>query len=743
VIGTALRHYRIVDALGAGGMGVVYRAHDERLDRDVALKLLPAGALADEDSRRRFHREALALSRLSHPGIATIFTFEADQGLDFLVMECVEGRTLETVLADGPLSERDVRDLGGQIAEALAAAHEQGVLHRDLKPANIVVTPHGQVKVLDFGLARLLGGDERAAVPATVGRLVAGTLPYMAPERLLGAESGIAADLYALGAVLFEMTTGRAPHRAEPATALVYEIVNAPAPRAASLRPGVSASLDTLIARLLEKDPAARPPDAGAVYEALVAKPDEPAAPTAGEPLRSLVVLPLDHLSRDPADEFLADGMTGTLIAELARLHGLRVISRTSAMSYKGTRRPLPEIARALRVDAVVEGTVQRVGERLSVSVRLVEAATERTLWSERYDRPLTDVLTLQLEVAGAIAEGVRLSLTPREHAHLSVPRAVSPRAWEHYVRGRHFWEQRTPEAVTRALASFQQAIDEDPAWPLAWTGVADCHNVRGAFRWMGSAATFPLGKAAALRALELDPGLGEAHCSLAFALLYHEWNWDAAGRAFMRSLELQPGYATARQWYAEYLVSLARFEQARAEAARAAALDPLSWVIANTVGDIHYYSRHFDDAVRQYQRAIELAPHAALTQLNLARTYEALERHDEAVAGMRRGVEMSGQDPDASPAVAHTLAVAGRHDEARRVLARVLPRSEAGQVSPYSVATVYAGLGERDQAFAWLDRALEDRDRMMVQALVHPRLDPLRGDPRFDRVLHRVGLGR
>jgi serine/threonine-protein kinase len=741
VIGTTLRHYRIVDALGAGGMGVVYRARDERLDRDVAIKLLPAGALADEDARRRFHREALALSRLSHPGIATIHAFEADQGQDFLVMEWVQGRTLEALLADGPLPEADVRELGGQIAEALAAAHEQGVLHRDLKPANIVVTPHGRVKVLDFGLAHLLGIDGRAATPVTDSRIVAGTLPYMAPERLLGVESGVASDLYALGAVLFEMATGRPPHRAEPATALVYEIIHAPAPRAATLRAGLSAALDGLIARLLDKDPAVRLPDAAAVCAALGEPDGSAAAPAEGAALRSLVVLPLENLSGDPAREYLADGLTEALIAELARLHGLRVISRTSAMAYKGTRRSLPEIARALRVDAVVEGTVTSAGDRIVVSVRLVEAATERALWSDRCERALTDVLALQREMGAAIADGVRINLA-RDLTAPAVRRTVPPRAWEAYVRGRHFWEQRTPAGVARALAAFQEAIDEDPAWALAWTGVADCHNIRGAFRWGRPDETFPPGKAAALRALELDPALGEAHNSLAFALLYHEWDWDGAGAAWVRSLELQPGYATARQWYAEYLVSLARFEQARVEVVRAAALDPLSWVIACTVGDVYYYSRRFEESEREYRRAMELAPSATMPHLSLARTWEELQRHDEAVETMRRGVVMGGQDPAESPAFAHTLAVAGRHDEARAVLARVLERAAQGRVSAYPVATIYAGLGERDPAFTWLDRAVEERDRMIVQALVHPRLDPLRGDPRFDSILRRVGIG-
>lgn len=742
MIGTTLHHYRILEPLGAGGMGQVFRALDERLAREVAIKVLPPEVLSTEAQRERFHREAMLLSRFSHPGIAAIHAFESDRGMDFIVMEAVAGRTLAAMLADGPLVESEVRTLGVQIAEALAAAHEASVVHRDLKPSNIMVTPRGQAKLLDFGIGRLLEFESERAAEAgrTDPRILAGTLPYMSPERMLGHESGVAPDLYSLGAVLYEMATGRPPHRAELPTALIYEVLHRTPLPPSQLRPGIAADFDQLVLELLDREPVLRP-DARAVAERLARTDGRPAAADGTQAIRSLVVLPLVDHSVAPSSGYFADGMTEALITELARLDSLRVISRTSAMAWKGSRRPLPEIARALRVDAVLEGSVATENTRVVVSLRLVDAASERSLWAERFERPLTDVLDLQRNIAVAVADGVRVRMTPSQQAHFVSSRPVSPRAYEAYVRGRFFWEQRSPEAVTRALESFQKAIEEDPTYALAWTGVADCHNIRGAFRWLRSSESFPPAKAAALRALELDPDLGEAHTSLAFGLQYYEWNWPAAALEFQRALELQPGYSTARQWYAEHLVSIGRFDEALCEAVKASETDPLSPVIALAHGDIHYYRREYEQAIAEYRRALDLAPNFFLGGMNIARAQEQLGLYDEAIEGFRVALARIGSDPEDSAAVAHAYAVAGQRASAERVLERVLERAKTSLVSPYAIASVYSGLGDKDAAFHWLDQALGERDRMMAQLLVHPRLDPLRGDPRFERFLHAVGL--
>jgi serine/threonine-protein kinase len=752
MIGTTLSHYRILEQIGAGGMGVIYRARDERLEREVAIKVLPAGALADDAQRRRFHREALALSRLNHPGIATVHEFDREGGADFIVMELVAGETLAARLHAGGLPPEDVIAFGVQIAEALEAAHERGVLHRDLKPANIVVTAKGRVKVLDFGLAKLVqaGVDTRATTLLTAGDAIAGTLAYMAPEQLLGEEVAAPSDLFALGIVLYEMATGRLPWRQTLSTALVNEILRTAPPAPTEVRPDLPAHLERVILKALTKDPAQRYASAAELAADLRAGPGaldtaerRERAPAAATPagIASLAVLPLRNLSGDPEQEFFADGMTEALIARLAQIGSLRVISHTSAMTYKGVRKSLPQIARELSVDAVVEGSVLRAGERVRITAQLVEAASDRPLWSNTVDRPLGDILDLYSEVSRAIADELRARITPNERVRLVGARSVQPAAYEAYLRGRHFWNKRTPEGLAKAIACFQESIDADPLYALAWSGLADCHNTLGAFRWKPARQAFPLAHAAAARALELDPDLAEGHTSLAFALEQYDWDWPRSDDAYRRAIALHPGYATARQWYAEFLTALGRFEEAFGEIARAVELDPLSPVVGTSHGDTFYYARRYDEAIACYQHTLELDPRFPWARFNLGRALQELGRHDEAIRTFEAALRDAGMSLEDSPALAHAWAAAGDRVRAGAILDRVIERWREGRVSPYSVANVYAALGDRDQAFVWLERALEDRDRMMVSLRVHPRLDPLRGDPRFTDLLRRLRL--
>ena len=751
MIGTTLSHYRILEQIGSGGMGVVYRARDDRLERDVAVKVLPAGALADDTQRRRFHREALALSRLNHPGVATVHEFDREGGADFIVMELVAGETLAARLKEGALPPEQLTDLGIQIAEALEAAHERGVLHRDLKPANIVVTGKGRVKVLDFGLAKLIqaGVDTRATTVPTAGDAVAGTLAYMAPEQLLGEEVNAGSDLFSLGVVLYEMATGRLPWRQALATAMVNEILHTTPEPPTVLSPDLAPHLERLILKALEKHPADRYASAAELAADLRAGPaasDElPQRSRPGSPgataIASLAVLPLRNLSGDPEQEFFADGMTEALIGRLAQIGSLRVISHTSVSVYKGVRKPLPVIARELRVDAVVEGSVVRAGERVRVSAQLVEAASDRHLWSNTYDRPLGDVLDLHSEVSRAIVEELRAHLTPNERLRLSGARPVDPAAYEAYLRGRFFWNKRTPVGLAKGSACFQESIDADPLYAPAWSGLADCHNLLGAFRWKPSREAFPLARAAAARALELDPDLAEGHTSLGFVLQYHDWDWDRADAAYRRAIALNPGYATARQWYADFLTGMGRLGEAFAEVERAVELDPLSPVVGTSHGDTFYYARRYEDAIARYRRTLELDPGYRWARLNIGRTLQQMGRHEEAIRTFEEAHRDAGMSLEVSPILAYAWAAAGERARAEAMLPGILEWLRAGHVSPYSVANIHVALGDRDQAFAWLELALEDRDRMMTSLRMHPRLDPIRDDPRFSDLLVRMNL--
>ncbi len=748
MIGRTLTHYEIVERLGAGGMGVVYRARDLRLEREVAIKLLPPGALGDEQARARFRREALALSRLNHPAIATLYDFDREGDVDFLVMELVTGPSLEARLAAGPFAEEEILVIGGQIASALEAAHEQGVVHRDLKPANIVLTARGHAKVLDFGVAQLAPGPATLSFVTTGAGTIAGTPAYMAPEQILGNEVGPSADLYALGVVLYRLATGSVPFDGANLVALANQVLNAapPAPRRA--RSELSPGLEALILRCLEKEPRRRPASAAEVVATLreirAGGPARTASPEVAAPagtIRSLAVLPLENLSGDPLQEFFADGMTDALISDLAQIGALRVISRTTAMQYKGARLSLPEIGRALAVDAIVEGSVARHGDRVRVTVQLVDARADRSLWSRGYEREVGSVLTLQSEVARAVAEEIRIQLSPKEEARLTRARPVHPEAYDHYLRGRFYWSKRAPEALDQAIQEFRLAIEVDPLYAAAYSGLADCYSVIGAFRWKPSRDVFSRAKAAARRALELDPGLAEAHASLGFALEYNDWDWQGADEAYRRAIELNPGYATGHSWRSDFLTSLGRFDEAIEASLRAVALDPLSGIVVTSLGDCYYYARRYDEAVVRYREAMEIDPGFQLARFNLGRVFEEQGLFDEALAEFTIAVRAVGQDPEASTALGHGYAMAGQTERAEAIARRLEELWWEGRGAPYPIATIYAALGRLDEAFQWLERAFEERDRMIGMLRVHPRLDPLRGDPRFEDLARRVGI--
>jgi serine/threonine-protein kinase len=749
MVGTRLSHFEVLERVGAGGMGVVYRARDQRLPREVAIKMLPSGALADPDVRARFVLEAQTLARLSHPGIATLFEFDRAGDHDFLVMEFVTGETLEHRLSHGPLDEDTIGELAAQIAEALAAAHEQQVVHRDLKPGNVMVTPRGQVKVLDFGVARFTGPapDDDASVRTSGVTAVVGTLAYMAPEQMRGAAVDARADLYALGVVLYRMATGRLPFSGAGALALAGQVLHDAPPPPRTLRPDLSLQLSGLILRCLEKDPARRPASAAALAADL-RRLRAPAPGGAAEgsaaarpPLRSLVVLPLENLSGDPGQEYFADGMTDTLITNLARIGALRVISRTSAMHYKGTRRQLPEIARELGVEAVVEGTVMRSGDKVRITAQLVDAVADRTLWGFSVEREVRDVLELQGEVARTVAEEIRVLLTPEESARLRAPRTVDPEALELCLRGRFLWNRRAPADMERSIELFRAALEKAPDYAAAWSGLADAWSILGAFRVHAPAEMFEKARAAAEKALELDPELAEAHASLAFALQHHEWDFATSERSFRRAIELNPGYVNARHWFADLLVVQERFDEGLEQALRAKELDPFSPTAGTSLATAYYYMRRYPQALDLLDREAELHPGFVPVHMDRGRVLEELGRLDEAQAAFETGVRVAGGDPAESSALAHLYALRGERARAEAVIGRLQAAAAHRHVSPYTIATIYAGMRDADHAFEWLERAFAGRDPMIIYLRVHPRLDALRGDARLADLQRRVGL--
>ncbi len=751
--GTHLGPYEIAAPLGSGGMGDVYRARDSRLEREVAIKVLSATSLAGPDARERFRREALALSRLNHPNIEIVYDFGSEAGLDYLVLEFVPGETLAARIARGRIPEREAAELGAQMAEALEEAHARGVMHRDFKPGNVIITPKGRAKVLDFGLAKLVQptGDVTQTMGLTQLGTTAGTVAYMAPEQLLGEPLDARADLYAFGVVLYEMLTGSRPFRASLSTALTNDILHARVAPPRGLEPAISARAEAIVMRAIERDPARRYQTAGELLGelrrlALPARedrePSDPAAPTTpSRRITSIVVLPLENLSGDPEQEYFADGMTEELIACLAQVRALRIISRTSAMRYKGQRKSLAEIARELNVDAVVEGSVRRAGDRVRITAQLIDTASDRHLWAKSYERDLKEVLSLQGEVAQAICSEIQVSVTPQEESRLRGARPVNPAAYEAYLKGRYSIELRTDEALLRGLANMEQALRLDPTFELAHVGLADAYNLMGFYTVIPPREAFPRAQAAAKRALELNPSSAEAYTSLAYPTLWHDWNLVDAERQFRKAIELNPRYSTAHLWLANVFTILGRHDDAQAEFEIARRVDPLSMPAMTSRGWLPYYCHRFDEALVHLEKAVELMPDFLMARYWLGLTCSQMGRGAQAVASFERSVEIGGRVPFTLAGLALGHASNGDPAKARAVLAEMEAQAPRHYVPSYYVAQVLAALGDREPAFAALERALEERVHWLATIHVDPTLDPLRGDPRFADVIRRVGV--
>jgi len=750
MIGRTISRYRVLERLGTGGMGEVYRAHDERLARDVALKLLRPTSPGGRLDRDRIRAEALTLSQLNHPGISTVYDVESSEGLEFLVLELVEGDTLDAILKRGPLPEATVREYGAQIASALAAAHDRGIVHRDLKPANVMISPSGRVKLLDFGLAQHRATTVSPAAETTDGSdpgLLVGTLAYMSPEQLLGRTIDGRSDLYSLGVTLYEMATGHRPFEAELVTALINDTLNTEPRTPRHWMPALSEGLSRIVLNLLSKDPGQRPKSAAAAADLLLETGGAAAArssPATGgsvaRSIASLAVLPLTNLSGDSEQEFFADGMTEELILSLAKLQALRVVSRTSVMQFKGGRAAVPEIARALGVDAIVEGSVIRVGDRVRITAQLIDARDDRHLWAQSYERSLEDVLALQSEVARAIAEEIRVQVLPVEKARLGRATRVDPAAYEQYLRGRFHWNRRTEEGARKALECFERSIALDPGYAPAYAGLADAYDTMGNYDYLPPHEAFPRADEAVTRALALDDTLAEAHVSLASLRFNARWDWEGALVSFRRALALDPKSAAAHHWFADLLSAVGRVDEAIAEAKEARWIDPLN-LIVNTGYGLHlFYARRYEEAIEAQERTLELDPSFVPALRSLGGALEQAGRHDDAIATYESALALPGE-LSAKGLLAHAYAVSGRKERARELLAELTAASGSRYVAPYSLAAIRVGLGEHDAALELLDRAWRGHDRGMAWLKVSPRFDPLRGHPSFQEILRRLRL--
>jgi len=780
MIDQTLGQYRIVEKIGAGGMGVVYRARDERLERDVALKVLPAGALADEETRKRFRREALSLSKLNHPNIATIHDFNTERDVDFLAMEYISGVTLREKSLAGALPEAEVVTLGRQAAAALEAAHEQGIIHRDLKPGNIMVTPKGLLKVLDFGLAKLFqpSGTPERTMTLTGSTGLTGTLPYMAPEQLDGREVDARTDIHALGAILHELVTGVKPFPQETATEIMRAILEKRPELPPSPGAPVSEGLERVISKCLEKEPDDRYASAKELVADLKAlETGDLAALIAGKlrrqtkrspwlrPLpaallalglaglsfalniggvrglllgrariaqvQSLAVLPLENLSHDPEQEYFAEGITDALITELGQINSLRVRSLTSVVQYKETKKSLPQIAKELNVNLVVEGSALRAGDKVRITARLINPVEDRQLWVKSYARDFGGLLVLQNEIAQDVTRQIGIRLGEEQRIQLAKRRTVNPKALEAYLKG----------AYSGKNEYFEQAIKLDPDFALAYTKLANGYFFNGLFGDLPPREAFSKMKQAALTSLEKDETLGEAHSYLALAWLHYDLDWPKAEKEFKRALELNPSLAYTHHLYAHFLMAMDRMEESMAEVKLSAELDPFANEMTLCFGWHCLGTADYDDAIGHAQRGLQMDPTNAWAGIILGWAYEQKSMMKEAVAVFQKALGQSKDSPLSLAALGHAYGISGQKKEAREILGKLLEMSKRRHVPAYDIAAVYTGLGEKDQAFDELGKAFEERSGFLIYIKCDRRFDALRSDARYEALLKRIGL--
>ncbi len=794
IAGARLGPYEVIEQLGSGGMGTVYRAHDTRLGREVAVKVLREHLALDASAASRFEREARAIAALSHPNILAIHDFGTEGDVSYSVTELLEGETLRSRLDRESLTWRKAVEIAIAIGDGLGAAHDKGIVHRDLKPENVFLTSDGRVKILDFGLARLEKTDSAPAVTSaptateTGAGTVMGTAAYMSPEQVRGFPVDARSDIFSFGSILYEMVTGRRAFPGRTSADSMAAILRESPPDPSETRPPIPVALSHILTRCLEKAPEQRFQSArdltyalkeiggtagGAAMTsgtrpAMASRPRLGAGAIAafvlaaiavmlvatdvgglrtrlldgrkGAAIRSIAVLPFQNLSGDASQEYFADGMTEELIARLASVGAIQVTSRTTAMTFKGTKKRLPEIARELNVDAVVEGSVTRTGEQVRLTVQLIDAATEKHLWGQTYERRLRDVIALQGDVSQAITRAIKLELTPGEEAQLERARPVDPVAYEAYVKGRYFWNKRGGVNLKKAIEFFQAALDVDPAYAAAYAGIADSYTQLGYASLLAPKEVFPKARAAAEKALELDASLAEPHASLGYVKFYFDWDWAGAEREFQRAIELNPKYPTAHEWYAYFLTATGRLPEAKAEILRGKELDPLSVPIAADMGFLLYYADELDRAEEELHKALEMNPRDPLSHLFLGRVYEAKGLSEKAITEYEATGPLKEWVPTIA-AVGYVYGILGRRPEALKALADLETLSKKEYVTAYAVALVHTALGDKDKAFAWLDKAVEERTHWLVWIRRDRRWKPLYGDPRFEEIVRRVGL--
>ncbi|NIM10464.1 MAG: protein kinase [Candidatus Aminicenantes bacterium] len=789
MIGELFSHYTIIEKLGEGAMGVVYKAEDTKLGRFVALKFFPADLKADKEKKERFIREAMTASALDHANIYTVHEIgEANDGRMFICMALYEGGTLAEKIKEGPLNMEEVIDVSLQVAQGMEKVHRKGIIHRDIKPQNLILTLDGVVKIVDFGLAKLVGQGDLTREGVTVG-----TVGYMSPEQARGDEVGQRTDIWSLGVVIYEMVTGQLPFNGEYAQAVIYSILNEEPEPITSLRSKIPLDLERIVNKCLSKECADRyqhldelivdlnrlkeKKNAAAVPSKRAAsirtlqnrslrfavlgilaaviifmsgyfffdKKNQPGVSQeeslTAESKSSIAVLPFKNLSPGQLEDHFCEGVVEEIIIALKMNVKLRVVSLTPPFQFKWKDIGIRKIGSEYNVKTLLVGSLRKADNRLVIIARLKNVSDSTELWGDKFEKNVEDIIAAQEEIARKVVSALKIELTEKQNFDRTKHHAENIEAYTLYLEGRHCWRRRLPQDLEKGIDLFHQAIKKAPNYALAWVGLADSYHLQATYSVKSPVEAFPEAEKAAQKALEIDNQLGEAHSSLAAIKLVYYWDWQAAEEEFKLAVKFNPNFHTAREWYAIYLAVTNRIDKSIAEMKRAVELKPLSTSPRIGLARHLYFARKYDEAITHFQLALKSDPNSFLAHGLLGQTYIANSMYPKAIDHFKKAMELAGNSPGMLCGLGYAYAVSGKQKEAREILNRLKERSNQKYIPPIYIAGIYIGLRENDRAFKWLEEAYIDRSEWMIYLNIEPIFDPIRNDPRFSELVKRVGL--
>ena len=749
MIGKTISHYKILEKLGSGGMGVLYKAEDLKLKRNVALKFLPVNLFEDLEFKRRFIQEAQTASSLDHPNICTIHEIdETDDNQIFIVMTCYEGESLREKIKKGSLNKIDAIDIAIQIASGLQKTHEKSIIHRDINPSNVMITEDGLIKIVDFGLAKSLESQDK-----TTKGLALGTVAYMSPEQTCGDKIDHRTDIWSLGVVLYEMITGKLPFSGEYHQAILYSILNEPPKFDSIFNSDQYRLVGSIIKKSLMKDRDERYQNFNELIRDLRLIEKEDGVEKGSKKIEikptkkdfRIAVLPVTNMILDEEDIYFADGMTEELISTLSKIRELRVIARTSVIRYKSMTKSIVEIGKELKVGHIIEGSIRKSQDKYRISIQLIDAQSEEDIWSEEYDRKFDDIFIIQSDIATQIAESLKVQLMGEDKQRIEMHMTDNMEAYRWYLKGRFFWNRRTKESLNKCVECFEKAIELDLRFALAFSGLADAYIILGDYNFLPAKEAYTYAKDAAEKALEIDKDLAQAHTSLGCLKSIYYWDWQSAESEFKKAINLDSKYATAYHWYAiNFLVPKSRFTEAIKIIKNAEDLDPLSLIINTTIGLVHYFARDYDKAIEQYLKTIEMDINFEKAYFFLGWAYSGKGLNDEAISVFKKAHSISRDKPVVLAELGYMYASMGNTMKTINILDELIPSSKQMPMAPYnmySLAAIYAALNDNDRAIDWLQHAFVQHCYRLIYLNVDPKFDNIRSDPRFIDLLKRIGL--